>query len=121
MKRIKLFEAFSNTDKIGKVNHLLLCWCVKQFIKDEELESKISRNNFTLYKTSHGNIVWYGARFNYNFEYEELEIISLGDLNRFFIDKSIPSLLYEYNQTSMHKAAKQVIKKMYQDEKNKTI
>ena len=117
MKRIKLFEAFSNTDKIGKLNHLLICWCLKQFIKDEELESKISRNNFTLFKYG----CYFDYYFDYNFEYGYLNIYCGSDLILFFIGKIIPSSLVEYNQTAIQKAAKQVIKKMYQDEKNKTI
>ena len=113
MKRIKLFEAFNSIDKIEKLNHLLLCWCVKQFIKDEKLESKISHNAFTLFK--------YGCYFDYNFGYNELNIYCLSDLTLFFIGKRIPSSFVEFNQTAMRKAAKQVIKKMYEDEKNKTI
>jgi hypothetical protein len=112
MKRIKLFEAFNNGDKIEKLNHLLLCWCVKQFIKDEELESKIIFNRFFLYK--------YVIYFKYDFEYDEFNICDIIHL-KYFIKKFIPSSLVGYNQTAIQKAAKQVIKKMYEHEKNKTI
>ena len=113
MKRIKLFEAFSNEDKIGKANHFLLCWCVKEFIKHEKLESKISLNHFTLFS--------FGCYFDYKFRYDDLGIYCSSDLNQFLIEKFIPSSIVTFNQTAVRKAVKQVIKKMYEDEKNKTI
>ena len=32
MKRIKLFEAFNNTEKIDKVNFLTYCWALEKII-----------------------------------------------------------------------------------------
>ena len=108
MKRIKLFEAFSNEDKIVKANHFLLCWCVKEFIKHEKLKSQISAKHYTLY--------YYSPYFDYNFDHNWLTTYCDDQLNN-FINSFIPS----FNPTYTKKAAKEVIKKMYEDEKNKTI
>jgi hypothetical protein len=113
MKRIKLFEAFSNGDKVEKVNHFLFCWCIKEFIKNEQLRPAIRRNHFTLYD--------FCSYFDYNFRYDEVDIYCLSYLKQFFIEKFIPSFIVTFNETAIQKAAKQIIKKMYQDEKNKTI
>jgi hypothetical protein len=40
MKRIKLFEAFSNSDKIKKVEWILLYWALELFIKENNLQEK---------------------------------------------------------------------------------
>ena len=113
MKRIKLFEAFNNGGKIAKVNHLLLCWCVKEFIKHEKLESQISAKHYTLY--------YYIPYFDYNFDHDWLTTYCDDQLNN-FITSFIPSFnpIYKIVKTK-NAATKEVIKKMYEDEKNKAI
>ena len=41
MKRIKLFEAFNNGDKINSVNFTLFNWVVKAFITEHDLKFEI--------------------------------------------------------------------------------
>jgi hypothetical protein len=39
MKRIKLFEAFNNDQKVEKATFLLHCWVIKSFIIEEDLNA----------------------------------------------------------------------------------
>jgi hypothetical protein len=42
--RIKLFEAFNNSDKIDKVNELLIYWAVKSYFNEKNLTMQIVDN-----------------------------------------------------------------------------
>ena len=122
MRRIKLFEAFSNTDKIGKANHFLLCWSVKEFIEYEKLESKLFRNYFKLYRGSERVMVnrdGYGTYFSYNFENGDFMIYC--DLKPYIEDKEITTPRNWTLINPLREAAREVIKKMYQKQKNKAL
>jgi hypothetical protein len=41
MKRIKLFEAFNNGDKIEKTNYFVLCWAIEGFFRENELQVEL--------------------------------------------------------------------------------
>ncbi len=40
MKRIKLFEAFNNTEKIDKLNSIVFSWAIESFIRRNDLVTK---------------------------------------------------------------------------------
>ena len=124
MKRIKLFEAFTNSVVIQKIDHLLLCWCVEEFIKDSCFFPKLKTGTiigdiFSLYDV-------YGKDYYFTYFRQESALGNNVSINcdpslRFFlIDRKIYKSLYP-RPDNLQKAVNHVIKKMYEDEKNKTI
>ena len=131
MRRIKLFEAFINVDKIQKVNFILLCWAIKNLIKDNELEAvqpkyhSIAYNNnqfddkicFVLKSSS--------SWFLYNPVVNRLAINCQLNISIYLVVKKIinPDRILRTSTSSniINKSAHYVIKKMYEDEKNKAI
>ena len=134
MKRIKLFEAFNNTEKINSANFTLFNWVIKAFIIEHDLKFVIlsnvmswgSNKLFILRKIKADSD---GQKFAVNYiqcevfrrRYFPSEIIFHIDckpeLRKFFVDKNIIST----NDVVEYGMVKEVIKKMYEDEKNKTI
>ena len=118
MKRIKLFEAFTNTNKIEKANHLLLCWCVEEFIKEQN--PKIDLRGACLRLSNSDSFM----EFVYCDDYKSLDIWCMPLLKPFLFRKA--QLLYESpfseeKRIALLRAAKKVIKEIYDNEKNKTI
>ncbi len=131
MKRIKLFEAFNHANKIEEANIILLCWAIELFIKENELKVRI-------YKT--GNIITFslekmraGREADVYFKYyitptgKATLFIDCPDIllddRHYFSKKRIIKFSGQFAPTSpmFYKAAEKIIKKMYEDEKNKTI
>ena len=129
MKRIKLFEAFNNVDKIEKLNHLLLYWTFETFIK-EHIENKQLRlykskdlicicKNFTdeisnvCYDIKRDLIIynWEGESSWWNFYSMLFNFIS----RRLEIDKETIKM------SNLENVMIKFFKKIYQDEKNKAI
>ena len=44
MKRIKLFEAFNNTDKVEKLNLVVFSWAIEKFIQKNDLVIDTTRH-----------------------------------------------------------------------------
>ena len=138
MRRIKLFEAFNSIDKIKKVNFILFCWIIESFIKDNELETELPQyisNRFgAKIDSQFANIICFNLRktnrrwFAYNPASEDLYVNCYDVIGHYLVDNKI---LDTYRDTRssfcrlpaiiIYLSAKQVIKKMYEDEKNKTI
>ena len=131
MRRIKLFEAFTNVNKIEKVNFILFDWAVKAFIAEHDLEFKMfsvpnEYDVFTIRK-----IIVNPSGQDLAIDYFKCEVNLHGKdfksaiilircklaLGKFFVDKNIIST----NDVIDYEIVKEVIKKIYQDEKNKTI
>ena len=76
--RIKLFEAFNNSDKIDKVNELLIYWAVKSYFKEKKLTMQIVDNGEIVIEDHYKNLV---ARYDTddNIEFEYLYVPSLFD------------------------------------------
>jgi len=133
MKRIKLFEAFNSIDKIKKVNFILLCWVIKNFIKDNELKSELPEHISHRYETKWGpsqfaSIICFnlmsstGRWFAYNPAREDLDIYCFKFINKYLVDnKIVCSYANIPTQIMIYVSAQYVIKKMYVNEKNKTI
>ncbi len=117
MKRIKLFEAFSNSDKIEKADHLLLCWGVFQFIKDRRLFHKSQfKGIFSLSNEYNDrNYFWYNPALR-----NDVSINCDPSLRSYLIDKKIYKSYYP-RPDNLQVAVNHVVKKMYEDEKNKAI
>jgi hypothetical protein len=113
MKRIKLFEAFSNSDKIEAANHLLLCWSVKAFIKQKKLKFKIRSNGWG----THVNLTLYydGCYFDYLILRDELDIHCGSSLKNFLFSKEIYNSYDFARARDLREAAKEVIKKLYHE------
>jgi hypothetical protein len=140
MKRIKLFEAFNNGDKIKRTNLILYCWAIDLFIKENDLKprmyklrempsfSKVLRSSGRIpdtqqyafylekFRPDHEDYLYF-RYYYYTSEDSQLYIHCMSDLNLYLPMKGIKILQIN----TIKEAAKQVIKKMYQDEKNKTI
>jgi hypothetical protein len=131
MKRIKLFEAFNSIDKIKKVNFILFCWIIENFIKDNELETEqpqyISNRFGTKIDSQFASIICFNLRstgrwFAYNPASEDLDVYCFGFINKYLVDNKIVGSYKDIPpEIIIYLSAKQVIKKMYEDEKNKTI
>ena len=124
MKRIKLFEAFTNSVVIQKIDHLLLCWCVSKFIKDSCFFPKLKTGTiigdiFSLYDV-------YGKDYYFTYFRQEsalgndVRIYCDLSLKDYVIDKKIDIPYYKMPD-NLQKAVNHVVKKLYEDEKNKTI
>ena len=124
MKRLKLFEAFSNCNKIEKVNFLLFNWAVKEFIAEEDLKFKM------LSLPNKYDVFFIQKVKDFSSDYFKCEVALHGEaiktiiniychfeLGQFFVGKHIIST-YDYFVINY---IKEVIKKIYQDEKNKAI
>ena len=133
MKRIKLFEAFSNTDKIDKVNHLLFCWSVREFIKHKNLtplliDTPFGGEKFCLFEDSlsatndKSHQVFYFC-FYPEEEGDDINILCYLSLSDFLDGKKIYKHFFrgKANTKSLQKAVNHVVKKMYEDEKNKAV
>ena len=118
VKRIKLFEAFSNSDKIEKADHLLLCWGVLQFIKDRRIFSKLHNRSIFSLSNEYDDYFFYNPALGNN-----VSINCDPSLRFFLIDRKIYKSLYPRpaKPDYLQKAVNHVIKKMYEDEKNKAI
>ena len=132
MRRIKLFEAFINVDKIQKVNFILLCWAIKNLIKHNELEAVQPRYHSTDYhyrpfvNTSCFVLRSFTDWFLYNPVVNRLRINCYDVIANYLVAKKIVNFQSMRSQSfpdrdSINKSAHYVIKKMYEDEKNKTI
>ena len=146
MKRIKLFEAFNNEDKIEKVNFLLFNWAVKEFIAEEDLKFKMlslpnKSDVFFIQKVKDFPSDYFKCEVALRASWETRSSSSLRssspallrrmasmkttiiniychfELRKFFEDKNIIST---YDVVD-YEIVKRVIKKIYQDEKDKTI
>ena len=100
MKRIKLFEAFNSIDKIKKVNFILLCWVIENFIRDNELKSELPEHISHRYETKWGpsqfaSIICFnlmsstGRWFAYNPAREDLDIYCFKFINKYLVDNKI--------------------------------
>ena len=127
MKRIKLFEAFNNEDKIKRANLILYCWAIDLFIKENDLKPRMYKfrpipdtQQYAFYlekfRPDHEDCLYF-RYYYYTPEDSQLYIHCMSDLNLYLPMKGIKRL----QLSTIKEAAKQVIKKMYQDEKNKTI
>jgi hypothetical protein len=127
MKRIKLFEAFNNGDKIKRTNLILYCWAIDLFIKENDLKPRMYKlrripdtQQYAFYlekfRPDHEDYLYF-RYYYYTSEDSQLYIHCMSDLNLYLPMKGIKILQIN----TIEEAAKQVIKKMYQDEKNKTI
>jgi len=126
MKRIKLFEAFNNVDKIEKLNHLLLYWTFETFVKEriENREYKLSKSKVQIcisksftdnvcYDVKRDSIIynWDGKDGWWNF-YTTL----------FYVISRRLDILSDYvRMSNLENVMVKFFKKIYQDEKNKTI
>ena len=142
MRWIKLFEAFSNVNKIEKVNFFLLCWAIESFFR-EGIENGTWRcrsvrhgslNIFNIEKVndSFHNYVRYfisGDNTSSDLEYEgdslsayinEKGINPPSNEGLIGIDAAGNGCIYFYYH-SLSDEMHFVAKKIYQDEKNKTI
>ncbi len=120
MKRIKLFEAFNNGDKVEKLNHLLLCWGVEEFIKMINPIVDLRGECLNLVNRNFDSFIL----FEYCDDYKSLNIWCTSELKKFLFSKV--KLLDEGHfleemRIALVRASVKVIKKMYQDEKNKAI
>ena len=127
MRRIKLFEAFNNEDKIKRANLILYCWAIDLFIKENDLKPRMYKLRSILdtqqyafylekFRPDHEDYLYF-RYYYYTPEDSQLYIHCMSDLNLYLPMKGIKRL----QLSTIKEAAKQVIKKMYQDEKNKTI
>jgi len=131
MRRIKLFEAFNNRNKIEKANFLLFNWAVKEFITENDLKFKMlsEPNEYDLFLIR--RIIVNPSGQDLAIDYFKCEVDLHGKdfksaiilircklaLGKFFVDKNIIST----NDVIDYEIVKEVIKKIYLDEKNKTI
>ena len=120
MKRIKLFEAFTNVDKIEVVNVAFFKWIILVYISDTNFKIGKDKNSFNIEKDDDIVFSYYP---NSNF-ISHINIERFYPLLRKYIAKSAFNLVNMPNpglRTIFRKSAHSVIKKLYQDEKNKTI
>ncbi len=131
MRRIKLFEAFNNRNKIEKANFLLFNWAVKEFIAEENLEFKMlsEPNEYDIFIIR--KIIVSPSGQDFATDYFRCEVVIRGKsfkspiihirckvaLGGFFVGKHIIS----NDDVIDYEIVKEVIKKIYQDEKNKAI
>ena len=120
MKRIKLFEAFNDTNKIVKVSFLLFCWCFESFIKEKIKDGSFEfitniPPRFIVSDTESGTRLLI-----YDFYKNSVTSFNMhnGYYHEYFISKNVhsPYYLFTYQDEVLF-----VLKKLYQDEKNKTI
>lgn len=132
MKRIRLFEAFNNTEKIDKVNFLTYCWVLEKIISSHNsriefktapvlvaspdgISAKIAR--------ARGVVIYVHVDDKLFFEYNHFTGISkvwnIEKVRRLMIDylTQQPIRLSFFSDKSLN----YVLKKLYLDEKNKTI
>ena len=122
MKRIKLFEAFNGANKIEEANFILLCWAIELFIKENDLKVRMFNPKRTVTQMAISKVDGSFKVFDY-FRYcyyspedSRLYIFCFSNLYQYFNMKGIKRC-----EATVRKAAMYVIKKMYEDEKNKTI
>ncbi len=126
MKRIKLFEAFNNTDKIEEVNVILFRWVIYLFIKENNLKVRMfnlkripDSQQYAFYlkkfRPDHEDYLYF-TYYYYSPENSQLNIHCFSNLYQYFNMKGIKRC-----EASVRKAAMYVIKKMFEDEKNKAI
>ena len=121
MKRIKLFEAFNNGYKIKKVNFLVFCWCFESFIKE-----KIQDGLFEYRKDNPDYFIVskvIDRQYNFLLYYPGIDsvLFSMHDdsYREYFISKKY--IIYPFYLSDYEDEVLFVLKKLYQDEKNKAI
>ncbi len=120
MKRIKLFEAFNITNKIEKVNSSVFCWCFESFIKSKIQDGSFE---FIIYKSKYFIISDANSGNHlliYDFNHNSIPSWSMHSVHykSYFLSKNI---LFPYFLSDCQDEVLFVLKKLYQDEKNKTI
>ena len=130
MKRIKLFEAFRNVNKIDKVNFMLYYWAIRTWIEENELKTHLSFDKYE--KRFRFAIYGPPLHIEYLSDGGEMTIMS-GGISLSLYNRRVTSSLSEIttktfvwssgmsDARSIVALIKKVIKKMYEDEKNKTI
>ena len=132
MKRIKLFEAFNITNKIEKVNSSVFCWCFESFIKEKIQDGSFEFMCVAKQLIVNQDIVNLPERFivsdtdsgNYLLIYDfDLNVVTRYNMPKvyysaYFISRKLdpPNLYVDRRDEVLF-----VLKKLYQDEKNKTI
>ena len=128
MKRIKLFEAFTNINKIEAANITLLRWIIRNYINDADFD--IEEDSLR----THGvqgpslNIKKNDLRqFSYYPNSNTISNINMAGFYPILSKYKVKSAFNLVNipnprlRTIFSKSAHRVLKKLYQDEKNKTI
>ena len=129
MKRIKLFEAFRNVNKIDKVNFMLYYWAIRTWIEENELKTHLS---FDKYEKKFRFAI-YGPPLHIEYFSDDEMTIMAGGISLSLYNRRVTRFLSEITTKPFVRSSglhdprnivvliKKVIKKMYEDEKNKTI
>ncbi len=128
MKRIKLFEAFTNINKIEAANITLLRWIIRNYINDADFDIEEDSLRTQGVQGPSLNVRKYEIRrFSY---YPNSNTISNINMAEFYPILSKYKVKSAFNLVDMsnprlraifHKSAHRVLKKIYLDEENKTI
>ena len=126
MKRIKLFEAFNNTDKVEKINLVVLSWAIEKFIQKNDLVTTQDTefNRLRIINKNLNNILYftYSPDLRVGIYCAKELLVYLKKMKLAEGVKKSPILYQPYDPLYFNeivaKVLKQVIKKIFVDDKD---